>query len=75
MACPFFEAKAVYSISATSASETQRRADLPDGPGIADRRPGILGDGGDRGADLGVDAHGDRETRSCLRAAQTAGEP
>jgi len=39
---------------------------IPDGPGIADRDPGVLGKAGDRRADLGVGAHGDREARSCL---------
>ena len=36
---------------------------IPDRAGVADRRPGVLGDGGDRRPDLGVHPHGDREER------------
>ncbi len=62
MAWARFEVKAVYCTSATWASEIQQpELVIPDGAGIADRGPGLLGDGGDRGADLGVHAHGDGE--------------
>jgi hypothetical protein len=39
---------------------------IPDGARVADRRPGLFCDGGDRRSDLGVHAHGDREIRSRL---------
>jgi len=36
---------------------------IPDRPGVFDRCPGCSGDGRDRGLDLGVHPHGDREER------------
>ena len=53
-AWPFFDANAVYCTSATSASEIQPAwLVVPDRARVADRGPGVLADGGDRGADAG----------------------
>ena len=61
-ALPFFDANAVYPVSATSASETQApiwSSQIACGYRI--RGPGILADGGDRGADAGIRRDGDGE--------------
>ena len=76
MACPLFEVKAVYCTSATWAPETQAsQLVIPDGPGIADRRPGVSPMAAIAARTLGSMRDGDREARAGAAAAREAGEP
>src|ERR1017187_8737140 len=61
MAWPFFEVNAVYSTSATWASETQQPSWSSQIARVADRHAGVGRDGGDGRGDLDVHGHRDRE--------------